>query len=417
MPKIVKPLTDSQIKQAKPKEKEFKLSDGEGLFLRVRPSGSKDWKFRYKIPFTDKRTDMSFGAYPAVTLVKARKQRSDAQTLLADNIDPKEQKSSFMLEQKRLKSVTFESIMDNWLVVKGSKVSAGHATDIRRSLENHVMRELGQRPINELKNIEVIQVLRPLEAEGKLEMVKRICQRINEIMIYCVNTGVLQHNSFAGVGTAFQAPVESNLPTIEPPELPKLLKDLSMASIKVITRCLIEWQLHTMVRPSEAAGARWDEIDLGEKLWIIPAERMKKKNNGDHKVPLTDQTLGLLNFIKPISGHREFLFPADRNPQQHTNPATANVALKRMGYHKKLVAHGLRSLASTTLNEQGHDPDVIEACLAHVDSNSVRRTYNRTDYLERRRKVMAWWSQHIDDAASGSISISSGSKHFETISR
>jgi integrase len=417
MPQISKPLTDSQIKQAKPRAKEFKLSDGKGLFLRVRPSGSKDWKFRYKIPFTDKRTDMSFGAYPAVTLVKARNQRSEAQTLLADNIDPKEQKSTFMLEQKRLKSVTFESIMKDWLIVKGSKVSPDHATDIRRSLENHVMPDLGQRPINELKNIEIIQVLRPLEAAGKLEMVKRICQRINEIMIYCVNTGVLRHNSFAGVGTAFQAPVETNLPTIEPHGLPKLLKDLSMASVKVITRCLIEWQLHTMVRPSEAAGARWEEIDLDEKLWIIPAERMKKKNNGDHKVPLTDQTLDLLNFIKSMSGHREFLFPADRNPLNHTNPATANVALKRMGYHKKLVAHGLRSLASTTLNTQGHDPDVIEACLAHIDSNSVRRAYNRTDYLERRRKVMSWWSQHIADAASGSIAISSGTKTLRLVNQ
>jgi hypothetical protein len=182
MPQISKPLTDSQIKQAKPRAKEFKLSDGKGLFLRVRPSGSKDWKFRYKIPFTDKRTDMSFGAYPAVTLVKARNQRSEAQTLLADNIDPKEQKSTFMLEQKRLKSVTFESIMKDWLIVKGSKVSPDHATDIRRSLENHVMPDLGQRPINELKNIEIIQVLRPLEAAGKLEMVKRICQRINDLL-------------------------------------------------------------------------------------------------------------------------------------------------------------------------------------------------------------------------------------------
>jgi integrase len=415
MPKRVVPLTDTQIKKSLPRDKEYKLADGDGLFLRIRPSGSMDWKFIYTAPVTKKRQSISFGVYPAVTLTRARNRRADAIELIVQKIDPKEYRTQEDVKTKTEKESTFELLMNDWLLVKSSKVSADHAVDIKRSLDLHIMPTLGDRPITELKNKEIIDTLKPLAAKGSLEMVKRICQRINEIMIYCVNTGVLNHNSFAGISSAFEAPQEKNLPTITPDQLPELMKDLSMASIKVITRCLITWQLHTMVRPSEAAGARWDEIDLENNLWVIPAERMKKKDKGDHRVPLTDQTLYLLNFIKPISGHREFLFPADRNPQNHTNSATANVALKRMGYHTKLVAHGLRSLASTTLNEQGFDPDVIEACLAHIDTNSVRKAYNRTDYLERRRKVMAWWSEHIEKAAAGSISIANGSQGLRIV--
>ena len=191
------------------------------------------------------------------------------------------------------------------------------------------------------------------------------------------------------------------MPTLTPDQLPELMKTISYASIKIVTRCLIEWQLHTMVRPSEAAGAKWSEIDLDNNQWLIPAERMKKKR--DHTVPLTKQTIELLERLQPISGHREYLFPADRDPKKHANESTANAALKRMGYHKKLVAHGMRALASTTLNEQGFDGDVIEAALAHVDKNEVRRAYNRAEYIERRRKLMYWWSENIEQAQTGEL--------------
>jgi integrase len=194
------------------------------------------------------------------------------------------------------------------------------------------------------------------------------------------------------------------MPTLTPEELPELMKALSTASIKLVTRFLIEWQLHTMVRPSEAAGAKWSEIDLHQKTWTIPPERMKKGK--EHIVPLSPPAIGLLNAIQPISGHREHVFPADRNPKSHTNSQTANMALKRMGFKDRLVAHGMRALASTTLNEQGFDGDVIEAALAHVDKNSVRAAYNRAQYIEQRRDMMDWWSEYILQAANGNMSLS-----------
>ena len=246
-------------------------------------------------------------------------------------------------------------------------------------------------------------MIRPLEAKGSLETVKRVIQRLNEVMIFAVNSGLIDSNPLAGIRKVFQTPKAQNMPSLPPSELPKIMFQVANASIKRTTRCLIEWQLHTMVRPGEAAGARWDEIDLKQKIWTIPATRMKKKR--DHTVPLTKQSLNLLEVMRPISGHREHIFPSDRNPRTHINPYTANMALKRMGFHKKLVAHGLRSIASTTLNEYGFEPDLVEAALAHVDANQVRRAYNRTDYLKRRTDMMAWWSRFIQEAGEGNLNL------------
>jgi integrase len=222
-------------------------------------------------------------------------------------------------------------------------------------------------------------------------------------MTHALNTGILQHNPLSGIRSAFSAPKVTNMPTIKPDELGKLMKDISYASIKLVTRCLIEWQLHTMTRPSESAKAEWSEIDLENKLWVIPAERMKMRL--EHKVPLTEQAIEILERLKPITGHRKYLFPSHIDHKKHCNVETANKALIRMGYKNRLVAHGLRALASTTLNEKAFNPDVIEAALSHVEKNEVRRAYNRAEYLESRRELMCWWSEHIQQAAIGGLSV------------
>jgi integrase len=417
MPRVAKPLSDSQIARAKPKDKNYLLTDGKGLSLRVRFSGTKDWIFRYKLPYSDKRVDMSFGVYPSVSLADARKLKDKAHELLAKDIDPRAYKEQSKRDMQLQQSQTFIHLMNNWLVVKATQVSKNHVNSIKASLELHVLGAIGKRPISELTAMEAIEVLKPLQAKGHAEQVKRLCQRINEIMNFAVNTGAIQINSLAKIHAAFINPVKKNLPTIKPEALPTLMQALTRASIKIITRSLIEWQLHTMVRPSEASTARWDEIDFDKQIWVIPADKMKKKDNGDHIVPLSPQALAILEFIKPISGHREFVFPADRNPRSHTNSQTANMALKRMGFKDILVSHGLRALASTTLNEQGFDADVIESALAHVDKNEVRRAYNRSDYLERRRTLMCWWSTHIEQAAMGNMSLANAKQALRLVNQ
>lgn len=394
MAKTTTPLTNVEIRNAKPRDKEYNLSDGRGLALRVKSSGSKVWIFNYQQPYAKKRTNLGFGSYPEVSLAQARLKRDEARQLLTQDIDPKDHRESQVAERTAELNNTLEKLAEQWLEIKRPSITEGHAASTWNSLALHVFPSLGNFPVSKLTAQKVIAVLRPVAAKGNLETVKRLCQRLNEIMIYAVNSGVIQHNPLAGIGKAFSAPKKQNAPTIKPEELPALMRSISRASIKFVTRCLIEWQLHTLARPSEAAGAKWDEIDFDQKLWIIPAERMKKRRT--HTVPLTPQALAILEELKPISGHREHIFPADRNPRSHMNAQTANMALKRMGYENKLVAHGLRALGSTTLNEQGFDHDLIEAALAHVDKNEVRAAYNRSDYIKRRTTMMEWWSEHIE---------------------
>ncbi len=412
MARTTKPLTNTEVQQAKPKDKEFNLVDGNGLALRVKPNGSKLWIFNYYRPYTKKRTSLSLGTYPAVTLAEARKKRTKATGLLASDIDPKEHRD----EQNRINNEahgnTLEHIAAQWLEIKKTTITPDHATDTWRSLELHLFPNMGQIPLHKITAIKAIDTLKPVAAKGSLETIKRLCQRLNEIMVYAVNTGIIENNPLTGIRQAFQNPAKQHLPTLKPDELPTLLQTLSTASIKYTTRCLIEWQLHTMVRPSEAAGTRWDEIDLDTGIWRIPAERMKKKK--EHIVPLSSQCMALLELMQPISGRSAYVFPSDCDPRKHTNPSTANMALKRMGFDKKLVAHGMRSLASTILNEEGFDADVIEAALAHIGNNEVRNAYNRADYLERRKPVMDWWSNHIEAAAIGNMSLI-GSKGLKVV--
>jgi len=413
VPKVVKPLSPTEVKQAKPRDKEYMLSDGDGLQLRVKPSGAKSWILRYIIPHTNKRTQIGVGAFPATSLADARQFRREALELLAKNIAPKKHRDDQEREARHLNDNTLEKAVRQWFHIKKSNVTPNYADDIIRSLERYILPELGKTPITEIRAPETIDILRPIAAKGALETVKRLTQRLNEIMIYAVNIGMIDANPLAGIRHAFESPQKKNQPTLKPAQLPELMKALSGASIKKTTRCLIEWQLNTMVRPSEAAGTRWDEIDIENGLWTIPAERMKKKL--PHSVPLSPQALGILQVMKPISRHRDYVFPSDRNPLNHANSQTANMALKRMGFKDLLVAHGLRALASTTLNEQGFDPDAIESALAHVDGNEVRAAYNRSEYLERRKVMMNWWSQHIEQAATGNMSMAAGAKALRAV--
>lgn len=412
MPRKAAPLTDTQVKLAKPRQNEYELSDGGGLILRIRPTGTKAWLFKYQKPHTKSRTNFSLGTYPDVSLADARRERTNAKELLTQKIDPKEHKDTQDRKSQKENSNTFKRVALLHHDIKKTTISADHATDIWRSFEIHLLPKIGNVPVHKLDAPKVIETLKPVAAKSP-ETVKRLCQRINEVMIYATNTGLIHHNPLAGIKSAFKTPAKKNMPTIAPDQLPDFMKTLTTASIKLTTRCLIEWQLHTMVRPSEAAGTRWDEIDTKAALWRIPAERMKKKKA--HTVPLSTQALALLEVIRPLSGSREHVFPGDRNHHKPSHSSTANMAIKRMGYHGELVAHGLRSLASTTLNEQGFDSDVIEACLAHVDKNEVRAAYNRAEYIERRKKVMSWWSKHIEKASTGNMSLASSKQGLSVV--
>lgn len=393
MARTTRPLTNTEVLRTKALEKDLTLHDGDGLFLIVKTSGKKLWRFRYQRPATKQRTMIGLGAFPALSLADARGLRADYLALLANGIDPQVQAEVVEEQQQIALDSIFSTVATNWFQLKSKSVTSDYANDIWRSLEKDVFPAVGEIPVQQIKARTLVEALEPIKARGALETLRRLVQRINEIMIYAVNTGLIDTNPASGIGMAFEKPKKQNMPTLRPEELPKLMRSLIMSNLSVSTRCLIEWQLLTLVRPSEASGARWVEIDLDAKLWTIPAERMKAKR--EHIVPLSPQALDILEVMKPISAHREHVFPSRNDPKQPMNSQTANAALKRIGYGGKLVAHGLRSIASTALNEAGFNPDVIEAALAHSDKNEVRRAYNRSTYLLKRIELMNWWGELI----------------------
>lgn len=395
MARTTRPLTNTEVLRAKAVVKDITLHDGEGLFLVVKTSGKKLWRFRYQRPTTKQRTMIGLGAFPALSLANARSLRGDYLALLANGIDPQVQADVLEEQHQIALDSIFETVAANWFQLKSKTVTPDYAKDIWRSLEKDVFPAVGGITVQQIKARTLVEALEPIKARGALETVRRLVQRINEIMIYAVNTGLIDANPASGIGMAFEKPKKQNMPTLRPEELPKLMRSLEMSNLSVSTRCLIEWQLLTLVRPSEASGTRWAEIDLDEKLWIIPAKRMKAKR--EHIVPLSPQALEILEVMKPISAHREHVFPSRNDPMQAMYSQTANAALKRIGYGGKLVAHGLRSIASTAMNEQGFNSDVIESALAHSDRNEVRRAYNRTTYIEQRKLIMDWWGQYAQN--------------------
>jgi len=389
MARTTRPLTNTEILRSKAIDKDLTLHDGEGLFMVVKTTGKKLWRFRYQRPATKQRTMIGLGAFPALSLADARRLRADYLSLLANGIDPQTQAELATEQQQIALESIFSTVAANWFALKQASVTPDYAKDIWRSLERDVFPAIGEIPVQEIKARKLVEALEPIKARGALETVRRLVQRINEIMIYAVNTGLIDANPASGVGMAFEKPKKQNMPTLRPEELPKLMRTLMMSNLSVPTRCLIEWQLLTLVGPSEASGARWVEIDFVNKLWKIPAARMKAKR--EHIVPLSSQALNILDIMRTISSHREYLFPSRNNPNKPMNSQTANAALKRIGYGGRLVAHGLRSIASTAMNEAGINADVIEAALAHCDRNEVRKAYNRSIYLKQRIELMAWW--------------------------
>jgi integrase len=394
MARTTRPLTNTEVLRSKATDKDLTLHDGDGLFMVVKTTGKKLWRFRYQKPTTKKRTMIGLGAFPALSLADARRLRADYLSLLANGIDPQTQAERVTEQQQLALDSIFSTVARSWFALKQASVTPDYAKDIWRSLEKDVFPAIGEIPVQEIKARKLVEALEPIKARGALETVRRLVQRINEIMTYAVNTGLIDANPASGVGMAFEKPKKQNMPTLRPEELPKLMRSLVMSNLSVPTRCLIEWQLLTLVRPSEASGARWSEIDLESKLWKIPAERMKAKR--EHIVPLSVEALEILEVMKPLSSRREHIFPSRNDPKQPMNSQTANAALKRIGFGGKLVAHGLRSIASTAMNEAGHNADVIEAALAHSEKNEVRKAYNRSTYLRQRVDLMNWWGDLVN---------------------
>ncbi|HBZ0717388.1 TPA: DUF4102 domain-containing protein [Klebsiella pneumoniae] len=413
MARITTPLTNTEIRAAKPTAKEYTLQDGGGLYLLVKPSGSRIWRFSYYRPHDKKRALVSFGSIDEVTLADARKKRELYRSLIAQGIDPQAHQQQKREAEELRRGNTFRKVAADWYEMKKSQnLAANTIKDIWRSLEKYVFPDIGNKPINELTARMFVIMLEPIRARGNLETLKRVLQRINEVMDFAANSGLIEVNTAANVRKAFPTPVKKHMPTIRPEQLPELMHTLSIASIERQTRLLIEWQLLTVTRPVEAAETRWEEINFAEHTWTIPAGRMKMRR--DHIIPLCEQARAVLEVTKHISAHREYVFPSFKTPTLPMSSQSANAALRRMGYQGVLVSHGLRAIFSTAANEEGFEPDVIEAALAHVDTNEVRRAYNRSNYLEKRVVLMRWWGEFVEAASTG-VTLAMGTRGIRAV--
>lgn len=398
MPKQTTRLSDMQIKKAKIKSKEYILADGNGLNIRIRPNGTKSWQFRYTDPITGKVKKIPLGSYSNLDLADARKIAQEHRNKVANGIDPKQHIKELKKEASRRESSAFGVVAEQWFQRKKNSISAQHANRTWRTLEKYILPKLQNVPLEAITRRDTIQTLRPLEKEQKLSTIKRICQSLNQIMEYGVDCGIIEANPLTRMINAFQRHQVEHMPTIEPKMLKQFIRKLhDNNTLHYQTKHLLLWQLHTILRPNEAVETRWENVCIENKCLVMPGEVMK--NSKIHRIPLTDEMIEILDNMRPFSEGKEFVFPSLRKPLGHMSEFTVNAAIKRsLGYKGELVAHGLRAIASTALHEEGFDTLHIEACLSHSDKNTTRASYNRSDFFEQRKEIMAWWSKFITSA-------------------
>lgn len=394
MPEVfVVMLTNTTVKNAKPHKKPYKLTDRQGLYLLVKPNGGKFWRLKYFVAGKEKL--LALGAYPDISLDEAREKRLSARKLNASGVDPASQRK----EEKRRRAYnvenSFQVVAKEWFETNKPKWTPDHAERLWRRLSLHIISEVGDRPIAEINALDLLDALRKVEKRGATETSHRLLQTCSVIFRYAVLTGRIKYNPTQDLKGALVPHKAENHPTIEAKELPKFFTQLEAVKTTVLNKLAIKALLLTFVRQGELRQAKWEDIHWKEKEWRLPAHTTKMRDM--HIVPLANQTINLLADLKKLTGERELLFPSQqRRRHAMMSENTINHVLRKMGYKNKLVGHGFRALASTTLNENGFTPDVIERQLAHAERNKIRAAYNRAQYLPERRKMMQWWADYLD---------------------
>lgn len=392
-------LTDVRIRNAKPHKRPVKLADGGGLFLMVTPHGSKLWRLAYR--FAGKQKTLAIGAYPVVTLEKARAAQIAAKKLLADGIDPSDAKKAEKRRQRLSSENTFQAVADEWLRKQRREGRAAATLAKSEWLLDFARPTLGRRPIAAITSAEVLDVLRRVENRGRLETARRLRSTIGSVFRYGIATARAENDPTVALRGALVVPkVRHRAAVTDRNALGALLRAIDGFDGQPMTRAGLQLMAILFPRPGELRAAHWSEFELDAAVWTIPAERTKMRRA--HRIPLPAQAVAVLRDLHKISGDGALVFPSIRSAHRPMSENTLNAALRRLGYSKDEVsAHGFRATASTLLNESGLWPvDVIERQLAHIDGNEVRRAYARGDHWQERVKMMRWWADYLDDAKS-----------------
>lgn len=388
-------LSDAKVRNAKAKTKPYKISDGEGMFLVVTPSGSKYWRLKYF--FAGKEKLLALGVYPEISLSDARERRIQARKVLANGHDPGEVKKESKRQLALKVENSFELVAHEWFEKRKREWAANTVKTIFNRLENDILPKLGKRPVAEITAPEVLSMLRAIESRGALDMAKRAMQTSGQVFMYAIATGRAVRNPVPDLKGALETAPSKHRAYLKAADLPEFLEKLEAYDGHPETKLALRFLMLTFVRTIELRAAEWQEVDLKKAEWRIPAVRMKMKE--EHIVPLSSQTVALLEQLKKYTGNRQYLFPNQQKLSGFMSENTILYALYRMGYHSRATGHGFRSTASTILNENGFHADVIERQLAHNERNKVRAAYNHAEYLPERRKMMQWWADYLDQVA------------------
>jgi integrase len=388
------PLTETTIRHVKTVPRAIKLFDERGLFLLVKPTGSRCWRFKYR--FNGKEKLLALGVYPDVPLKLARDRRDEARRLVADGIDPSAKRQA----EKLSRTDTFEAIAHEWLALQEHQLSAATFKKAKWTFETLLFPRLGDRPIAAIKAPDLLATLRKIEARGTYETTHRAKQRCGQVFRFAIATGRAERDISADLRGALAPVVTKNRAALtDPSRVAELLRAIDGYRGSPTTTYALKVASRTFVRPGELRYAEWSEIDFDNAEWRIPAARMKMSEL--HIVPLARQVIGWLRELHSVTGRGRFLFPSLQTKLRPISENTVNVALRRLGYTRdEMTGHGFRAMASTLLNEKGWHPDVIELQLAHAERNKVRAAYNRAQRLAERRAMMQAWADYLDALAS-----------------
>ncbi|MGD7095669.1 tyrosine-type recombinase/integrase [Ralstonia pseudosolanacearum] len=388
-------LTHLQVQKEKLSDKPRELADGGGLYLLVNQAG-KHWRWKYR--FEGKEKVMALGVYPDVSLAEAREAHQAARKLLASGTDPMAERKQQTLAPA---GAAFMQVACQWWGHWSSSRSARYADYVLRRMETDIFPVLGQRPISEIQAPELVRMTKTIEERGALDIAKRSLQTCSQIFRYAIAHGLATRNPATEIRPSdiLVSRRKQNYAREDAKELPALLRHIEVYQGSSVTRMAMKLMAMTFVRTSELIGARWDEFDLDNARWDIPAERMKMKS--PHIVLLSRQAVTLLQMLHTLTGHRDLLFPGERDFKKPMSNNTILKALERMGYKGRMTGHGFRGIASTILHEQGWPHEHIELQLAHQERNDVSAAYNHALYLEPRAKMMQGWSDYLDRCVTG----------------
>ena len=385
------PLNDRQIKHSKPKDKPYKLTDGNGLYLHITPAGGKLWKLDYAID--GKRKTLSIGKYPHLSLVEAREAAENARKMKAQGIDPSQAKQQAKAERQAALLNTFEHIARDWHQNNISRWKPNHAQRIMRYLEKDVFPYIGSSPIQELRVAHIKKVLDAITARGVAETAEKIRQWINKIFNYALMLERVDGNPASALVGYIQPQTTEHMPALPREELTEFYRRLLQVDAEPQNRLCLMLLVLCFPRNTEIRGGEWKEINWQTKTWTIPASRMKRPR--EHLIPLSDWAMELLQELHQLTGKGRFMFPNRNTISGYISENTLGNILNRIGYKGIATPHGFRSLASSILNEQGFNPDAIERQLAHVEENKIRAAYNRAEYLAERTEMMQWYSDYL----------------------